>query len=147
NPSFVSGPQLLLNANLLNSVADTITITLSATGYAASGPLTLLSPIAGITSGRVSFQEYVDLGNTPFGTSRTPGLQGPYSGVISDSRQLPLGSPSAPFSITKVATIVNVGSAQSSNFEALGRVEPGTGRGGDLRNPLLPPAALPARDV
>jgi hypothetical protein len=70
------------------------------------GPLlNVVSSITGITNGQISFQSWIDLGNTEFGHGATTGFQGPFTGVFGNKVEDLVAGGSGPFSITSQTTI------------------------------------------
>jgi hypothetical protein len=125
-PLLAGTPTLFVNSLLVSSGSGALKILTSDTGYSPSAlvPATLSSPISGVAFGStVTFQEFVDANNTPFGTTQTPGLQGPFGGgAFADSRQLSVSLTSSPFSITKVVNVTS-GAGAFASVSALGVVQ------------------------
>jgi hypothetical protein len=101
------GDALFLDSLLVTNQAGTWNVLTSATGFDPTKLVTptLQCPIGGVTSGTVSFQEYVDANNTPFGMSQTPGAQGPNSGGSFSDNTAMTPTLNGLFSITKTLTI------------------------------------------
>ena len=106
----VGNPSLAkVDMNVVSSTTSGGTLVVSVTDTDFPGPLfgdtTVISSIGGTTDLRTSFQTFVDTDNAAFGTgatSCTAGLRGPFSGVVTDTTQVPC-TLSGAFSVTAVS--------------------------------------------
>ncbi|MBI3467298.1 MAG: PEP-CTERM sorting domain-containing protein [Planctomycetes bacterium] len=123
-PNTLYSAELDLNSVNVNSASSgSLQIRATDTGFSlvpgAGNTAYQISSIGGVTSGSVSFTQYVDTRDAPFGTGVTPGLQGPFGpGAFSGTATLTFPYSGGPFSITEVTTITHGAGFQATSFNA-----------------------------
>ncbi|MBK1670954.1 hypothetical protein CKO28_23365 [Rhodovibrio sodomensis] len=108
-------PDIDLNSVNSSSAAGTLTIKFSETDY--TGASKLKSDVGGTTQGEVSFEVYADATNALFGLGTQIADLGPFNGGAFSGVSGGVNAPSAPYSLTQIATIVHGGGQNTTSFD------------------------------
>jgi hypothetical protein len=112
-----SMPQMDLNSvNVSSQAGGSLDIYFSEVGFSLDPSLSgFFSSIGGTTDGIVSASSY--LGSSLFDLSTQIGALGPYGPIAFSEQDAWSGSPTAPFSLTLMASINHTGFGQSTSFD------------------------------